>query len=227
MDSSVSFSANATLGAYQIGVLVSYVFFGVMTTQTYIYYSRFPDDSRKLKILVAFVWLCEVVHMLCLGHALYVYTISDYGHPERIAGAAPKSLSASPLMAGIIGVCVHGFFSFRIYALTKNMWIPAIVWTMAFFQMLGSAAASITALQMTSIISYEGQWEWLLAFNWSVTSANDLVITGTLVTILIRQRTHAQKRTAALVDKLILWSIGLSRALCDSFGLTPLQRLGC
>jgi hypothetical protein len=26
--------------------------FGVTTTQAYIYYSRFPDDSRKLKALV-------------------------------------------------------------------------------------------------------------------------------------------------------------------------------
>jgi hypothetical protein len=39
-------------GAVEIGVLVSYVLFGVTITQTYIYYSRFPDDSRKLKALV-------------------------------------------------------------------------------------------------------------------------------------------------------------------------------
>lgn len=39
-------------GALQIGVLVSYVLFGVTTTQAYIYYDRFPDDSPKLKALV-------------------------------------------------------------------------------------------------------------------------------------------------------------------------------
>jgi hypothetical protein len=39
-------------GALQIGVLISYVLFGVTTTQTYIYYSRFPDDSPKLKAFV-------------------------------------------------------------------------------------------------------------------------------------------------------------------------------
>ncbi|KAJ6585253.1 hypothetical protein B0H19DRAFT_416733 [Mycena capillaripes] len=207
MNSAASFNANATLGAYQIGVLVSYVLFGVMTTQTYIYYSRFPDDSRKLKILVAFVWVCEVVHTVCLGHALYAYTISDYTHPERIGGAAPKSLSVAPLLAGILVVCVQGFFSFRIYALTKNVCIPAIIGAMTFLQLLGSAAATVTALRMASVISYEVQNEWLLLSNWSILTANDLIITGTLVTILIRQRTYAQKKTALLVDKLILWSI--------------------
>jgi hypothetical protein len=39
-------------GAYQIGVLVSYMLFGVTTAQTYIYYGRFPDDSPKFKALV-------------------------------------------------------------------------------------------------------------------------------------------------------------------------------
>jgi hypothetical protein len=39
-------------GVFQIGVLISYVLFGVTTTQAYIYYSRFPDDSPKIKGLV-------------------------------------------------------------------------------------------------------------------------------------------------------------------------------
>ncbi|KAJ6585252.1 hypothetical protein B0H19DRAFT_981388 [Mycena capillaripes] len=207
MNSASSFNANTTLGAYQIGVLVSYVLFGVMTTQTYIYYSRFPEDSRKLKILVAFVWVCEVVLTVCLGHTLYTYTIFDYAHPERIAGAAPKSLSASLLVSWVVSVCVQGFFSFRIYALTKTVWIPAIIWVLAFLLLLGNVAATITALRMSSLPSYEMQYEWLLASNWSILTANDLIITGTLVTILIRRWTYAQKKTTLLVDKLILWSI--------------------
>jgi hypothetical protein len=49
-----SYSANEFFsGALQIGVFVSHVLFGVTTTQTYIYYSRFPDDSPKIKALVS------------------------------------------------------------------------------------------------------------------------------------------------------------------------------
>lgn len=39
-------------GAMLIGVLFSYVLFGVTTTQVYIYSNRFPNDSRKIKLLV-------------------------------------------------------------------------------------------------------------------------------------------------------------------------------
>ncbi|KAJ7263496.1 hypothetical protein C8J57DRAFT_1470787 [Mycena rebaudengoi] len=91
MDSVVSSNINTTLGAYQIGVLISYALLGVTTSQTYIYYTRFPEDSLKLKALVVFVWICEVAHALCIGHTLYQYTISDYGHQERLSGPLPHS----------------------------------------------------------------------------------------------------------------------------------------
>lgn len=46
------FNANTTLGAVQIGVLVSTCLFGVVTVQAYIYSSRFPKDPRRIKFLV-------------------------------------------------------------------------------------------------------------------------------------------------------------------------------
>ncbi|KAJ7851101.1 hypothetical protein B0H13DRAFT_1905397 [Mycena leptocephala] len=107
MDSTVSFDVNTTIGVLQISVLISYMLFGVTTTQTYIYYSRFPDDSPKLKALVAFVWVCEMAHALCVGHTLYVYTISDYAHPERLVGPAPVSLEAGVIFSGIIGAYIR------------------------------------------------------------------------------------------------------------------------
>ncbi|KAF8205602.1 hypothetical protein K438DRAFT_1756968 [Mycena galopus ATCC 62051] len=61
-----TFNPNPTIGqdsfstfyhlhrAYQIGVLVSYLLFGITTTQAYMYYSRFPEDSTlRLKSLIS------------------------------------------------------------------------------------------------------------------------------------------------------------------------------
>jgi hypothetical protein len=39
-------------GVCLVGGFVSFMLFGVMTTQTYIYYKRFSDDCLKLKALV-------------------------------------------------------------------------------------------------------------------------------------------------------------------------------
>ncbi|KAJ7839532.1 hypothetical protein B0H14DRAFT_2786832 [Mycena olivaceomarginata] len=52
MDPPTSFNPHPTIGACEIGVLISYALFGVTTVQTYIYYGRFPNDDSKLKALV-------------------------------------------------------------------------------------------------------------------------------------------------------------------------------
>lgn len=43
---------NCSPGALEIGVLASYILLGVETTQAYIYYSRFPEDPRRIKLIV-------------------------------------------------------------------------------------------------------------------------------------------------------------------------------
>jgi hypothetical protein len=37
-----------------------------------------------------------------VGHTLYTYTISDYGHPESLALATPKSLGPAVFFSGVI-----------------------------------------------------------------------------------------------------------------------------
>jgi len=184
------------------------VLFGVTTTQMYIYYSRFPDDSRGIKTLTAFVWLCEVVNTICLGVLLYTFTVSDYSHPELIIGSAvPVSLSIATLFSGFIAASVHGFFSFRIYTLNHSVLVPGLIWVVAFVLLLGRLTVVITSLRATSLGVYLAQYEWLLTTNWSVSVASDFVLTTTLVVVLLGRRSHAHKQTAALVDKLVAWTI--------------------
>ncbi|KAJ7867157.1 hypothetical protein B0H13DRAFT_1897677 [Mycena leptocephala] len=196
MGPAVSFDVNSTLGAVEIGVLVSYVLFGVTTTQTYIYYSRFPDDSRKLKALVAFVWSCT----------LRVYDI-DYAHPERILGTPPISFTVGIVFSGVIGASVQAFFSFRIYGLSKTLYIPILTWGMSFLRLVLSAVIFFEALGVAAVDVSEVKWQWLLTATWSISAANDLTVTATLVVLLYRERRNAHTRTGPLVDKLILWTI--------------------
>ncbi|KAJ6572237.1 hypothetical protein B0H19DRAFT_1256134 [Mycena capillaripes] len=198
MESAVSFNVNTTIGALQIGVLVSYVLFGVITTQTYVYYTRFPEDSGKLKALVGFVW----------AHPLRVHDIQlSYTNPERIFGVVPKSLDAAIFFYGVISACVQGFFTFRIYAFSKPLYIPILCLTMALFPLLGNTVIFVGALKITSSARAELQRGWFFTSTWCIAAANDLIITATLVILLLRQRPNAHRRTEALMDKLIVWTI--------------------
>ncbi|KAJ7867161.1 hypothetical protein B0H13DRAFT_1897682 [Mycena leptocephala] len=202
MHSTDSFDVNTTIGAFQIGVLIAYALFGVTTTQTYIYYSRFPDDSSKLKALVAFVWVCEMAHVLCLGHTLYVYTISDYAHPERMFGTPPKSFITTIVILDVLGACVQGFFSFRIYAFSKKLYIPVLSWVMSVLRVLGCTALFIMALDMESLGGYLVQWEMARHLHLECQHCERFDDHG---------NAGGPPPTAALVEKLILWSTAHSQ----------------
>lgn len=50
------FSFDSTLGAASIGFSVSCVVFGVLSTQVFTYFQRYPSDRPAYKILVRFAF---------------------------------------------------------------------------------------------------------------------------------------------------------------------------
>ncbi|KAK7031719.1 hypothetical protein R3P38DRAFT_3187434 [Favolaschia claudopus] len=198
-------SVHGTFGALLIGVLVSYVLFGVVCTQAYIYNTRFPNDSGSMKALVAFVWACELAHCICIGHALYILMVSDFGHPERLA-TVPISLGASCLFNAVVALCTQGFFSMRIWRLSKSFLIPLITWALSLAFLAGSTVVFAMGLERTPFLEFESKWGWLLNTIWSVSAVNDIIIAISLVFWLSRGRDKSEMITP-VVDKLIGWTI--------------------
>ncbi|KAF7373115.1 hypothetical protein MSAN_00519300 [Mycena sanguinolenta] len=185
-----------TLGALQIGVLISYLLFGVTTTQTYIYFQRFPYDSRNLKALVAFVWVCEFGHAICLAHGLYTYTITNYGNPERLALAFPKSLLVGTVLSTVIATVVQGFFASRIYILRVPMrlYICLVISVLLFFRLLSGSTVSIIGMGVTFLAPFEKQWGWMVTVTWSISAATDFMIAA-ILTVSLRNRSKADHGT--------------------------------
>ncbi|KAK7007666.1 hypothetical protein R3P38DRAFT_3365947 [Favolaschia claudopus] len=208
MESHVQFDAPSNIGAYQIGVLISFVLLGVTITQAYVYYSRFPDDSWKLKSLVAFVCICEFSQAVCISHTLYKYTVVDYQNPDQIMGRPPKSLDAAVFFARLIEECVQGFFAYRIFRISNRLLIPAAIWVLASLRLILSCVVFGIALRLSSFHSYYEHWGSFSLFLWSAGAGNDIFTTVVLLHVLYsHRRAIGQKRTVALVDKLIIWSI--------------------
>ncbi|KAJ7233015.1 hypothetical protein C8J57DRAFT_1382627 [Mycena rebaudengoi] len=204
----LSSDLNTTLGALEIGVLVSCVLFGVTTVQVYIYYTRFPDDSRFLKGLVVFVWICETAHAVCLVDLLYTFTISYYALPELLLGAipGPKSLPQQPFSLASLRLAYTASSRFGSMSLPRGCTFPASSGSWHLL-LVGRIVICATSLRAASLQSYLMQWGWLLTTNWCISVACDFVITTTLVVVLHRRRSQALKKTAALMDKLIGWTI--------------------
>ncbi|KAJ6485528.1 hypothetical protein C8R45DRAFT_996912 [Mycena sanguinolenta] len=205
-------SVDSTFGALLVGVLLSYVLFGVTTTQVYMYSGRFPNDSGKMKALVACVWLCELAHVVCIGHTIYVLLVSDLLHPERLSDV-PKTLDISTLFNALVAMCAQGFFSFRIYRLSKRLFIPFLTWTLSFLFLVGTVVVFSMGLRSIPFVKFEDQLGWLMNTIWSIAAANDLIIALTLVFLLAKSRDESDRMTP-VVDKLIAWTIETGAVTC-------------
>ncbi|KAF8173852.1 hypothetical protein K438DRAFT_1980720 [Mycena galopus ATCC 62051] len=209
MESAVSLNLNTTIGPYGIGVLVSYILFGVATAQTYIYYTRFPADSPKVKALVAFVWACEMGFTVCIGWELYVYTVIGYGRQEVIIEPSlAKPLDMAFVFDGLTAACVQSFFSFRIYLLSKKKpYIPILISILTLLRLLACFMLFVEGVKATSMANFKLQWQWFVTALSCVSTANNWTITATLCRLLHNHRPNAYKKTSALLNKLILWTI--------------------
>ncbi|KAK7036111.1 hypothetical protein R3P38DRAFT_3392050, partial [Favolaschia claudopus] len=208
----------ANIGAVQIASLISFLLFGIVTSQTYTYFTRFPADSRAIKLLVR-ISINEAAHAGCIGHALYTYAILDYGHPELLGAATPKSLDASMLIGIFVVVCVQGFFQFRIHALYRKPYLPVICGVMS----VGSLTAglivfghsiSVASRDLSLQAEVDKEFKNFFTLFWVLTTTNDLTITAILLFFFIKQRSDAHHRTKALVDKLIAATIETGLLTC-------------
>ncbi|THU79493.1 hypothetical protein K435DRAFT_845436 [Dendrothele bispora CBS 962.96] len=187
------------LGALEIGVMISGILFGIVTTQVYIYHKNFPNDALWLKIgLVDTIWLLEFAHTGCVLHALYHYTVTHYGDPGAII-TAPVTLGYAALIHGIVTFMVQGFFTYRITRLTQKPYIIPILSTVLML-------IHIVAMTIMSVKTIQ-KWEWLVIMTLALRVSADILVSGALVWYLWIQKENAYKPTLKIVDKLIKWAV--------------------
>ncbi|KAK7040658.1 hypothetical protein VNI00_009564 [Paramarasmius palmivorus] len=101
------FKVDSTLGAAFIGFAVSCFVFGVLTTQCLTYFRLFPRDRVIYKALVSVVWFIEVLDQICIGHFIYIYSISHFGDPLiLITGDVVPTLMFQVLLGTSVGAIV-------------------------------------------------------------------------------------------------------------------------
>ncbi|KDR74773.1 hypothetical protein GALMADRAFT_280160 [Galerina marginata CBS 339.88] len=196
---------NTTLGPLIIGTLISCSLFGVVIVQTYIYYTRFPDDKPLFKNLVATIWFCELGHCICICHTLYIVTVNEYGNEQALI-SPPKSWIIAVAFSGIIEPIVQAFFADRVRIVSKEFFIPILCWCLSGVRCIMSCAAVVTSFKSSSLPKLLHDWGWLITSLLSVGTAVDFIVTITLFYYLWK-RTPNTQRSTLMIDKVIAWTI--------------------
>jgi ABC-type sugar transport system permease subunit len=98
---------------------------------------------------------------------------------------------------------VQVFFNFQIYAFSRKLYIPILIWTMVSLCLLVGFGNFISGLLMASLADHNRHWLWLSEFVWSISMATDLTIAATLVFHLHQQRKKVDKRSVMILILLI------------------------
>ncbi|KAJ6490127.1 hypothetical protein C8R45DRAFT_1097081 [Mycena sanguinolenta] len=110
-------------GPLVLGYMWSYCLYGVLLVQTYIYLEMFPNDRRGLKILVWVMFFFETLFTVLMTIAAWNMFGNGWGDPNVIL-QFNWTWGILPLLSGVHSGMAQGFYIWRIWHLTKQLWIP-------------------------------------------------------------------------------------------------------
>ncbi|KZV95461.1 hypothetical protein EXIGLDRAFT_834286 [Exidia glandulosa HHB12029] len=220
-----------TYGAFEIGILIGMFLTGIATLQAWNYARDYQEDSKRLKILVTFVYFADLLHSAMLAHTLYWYTIRNFGLYAALGEFVWSFDTATPL-AGIVAFVVQTFFCARIKHITGT-WTYAIgCWILAAARLVLNCvfASQVVRAGVFSVLG-EPKTKALGLATLSVGAASDVLIAGFLCAGFSHRRSGFAP-TDKLLNKLVAYTIGTGLitsiiALCEAitFGASGTDNL--
>ncbi|RDX48037.1 hypothetical protein OH76DRAFT_694526 [Lentinus brumalis] len=196
-----------TLGALLIGNLISACLYGFTTLQTYTYFSGGSrGDSIWLRSLVAFLWILDTVHLVLISHAVYTYTVTDFGDFAAVSTPVWSMLAQMIVMAVSDGI-IRSIFCHRIYILSNGSRVLCGVNVLFALVIFGQGISlCIKDLQLGSK-PFADFSTWYYA-DMSSGVVADAAIAATMTWLLMRERSSMNfRRTNHVIHTLVLYSV--------------------
>ncbi|KAH8826593.1 hypothetical protein DL96DRAFT_1816892 [Flagelloscypha sp. PMI_526] len=209
MGSYGSLDVAGLFGSLLIGCFITCVLFGVTTAQFYIYLAQFSDDAIWLKILASTVWTLEMIHQFLFAHAVYVFLINAYGHPEILAKAPVAAVEVLPAISGLIGFIVRGFFIYRIHQFSRSIVLVCFLCliTCAALGLVLSTISVIARLD-DNLILYEEKHSVIATLGFSAAAFSDVSIALSMTWFLSKWKVEGiQGGVRRIVHRLTVWTL--------------------
>ncbi|KAJ7861288.1 hypothetical protein B0H13DRAFT_2355183 [Mycena leptocephala] len=203
----------STYGALLIGVFISIFFQGILSVQAYIYFESFPEDSRKLKALVAIVTL-DFAHLVMICQAIYYYLVLSWGNDTVLLNTTiPLDLHLIPL--SLSSMACQAYFLHRVWRFSKNNIITGMLGAACLTNGIMNIVMAVQTIQHNTIGKDTG--EVIAVF--AVGAAGDLSMAAILCWYLRREMTMFDKLNS-LLTRIIRFTLATGLA-------TSLLALGC
>ncbi|KAJ7930504.1 hypothetical protein B0H13DRAFT_2309455 [Mycena leptocephala] len=212
-------------GPMILGYMWSYCLYGVLLVQIYMYTEFFPNDRGGLKALVWVMFFFETLFTVLMTIAAWSMFGSGWGDVSILL-QLNWTWGTLPLVSGVLSGLAQGFYIWRIWHLTKKLWLPVPIALAVLAQLIGLWWFGIQARNFESsccdfILTTSPQWNighWHVSVLpplsggvtvWLAGSAVcDVLITLALTSILWRRKRETKfAETSGILNRLIRLSI--------------------
>ncbi|KAF7374104.1 hypothetical protein MSAN_00291500 [Mycena sanguinolenta] len=194
-------------GPMILGFMWSYMLYGVLLVQLYMYTEMFPNDRKGLKILVWVLFFFETLFTVLMTVAAWSMFGDGWGDVSILL-QLNWSWGVLPLVSGVLSGLAQGFYIWRIWHLTKKLWLPVPIALAVLAQLVGLWWFGIQwniGLWHVSVLPplSPGVTVWL-----GGSAVCDVLITAALTSVLWKRKKETKfAETSGVLNRLIRLSI--------------------
>lgn len=169
-----------------LGIFGTMVLYGVTCMQTFQYYSNYPQDSIRMKAMVATIFVLGTIQTAFAANYVGYYLIDRYGDLDALA-RIQWTVPASAVIGFVITWAVNQFFVRRIYLLSKkNLWLAIFIGILATLRPgFGLAACAMTVVH-NDWATFTERARWIMVCGLSIGPVVDWLITLCLAYQLLK-----------------------------------------
>ncbi|KAI6110639.1 hypothetical protein EDD17DRAFT_1878111 [Pisolithus thermaeus] len=137
-------------GPFLIGLTMNIFLYGVTAVQAYLYFIKYKRDRLWLRSLIVILYLAETFNCIISIYYIYDVLVTHFGDEANLlTGSWVFTVDAA--LTGTIGVVVQHFFAWRVYVLTKNMFMVAAIVLCSLASLAGSLSATVSMATDSSL----------------------------------------------------------------------------
>ncbi|KAH9841813.1 uncharacterized protein C8Q71DRAFT_349276 [Rhodofomes roseus] len=209
----MSSPAAETYGPIFVGVVLNIVLYGIMITQTFLYFTVYKRDKIWMKLFVALLFFCDTLNCAFDIAFTYLPLVNDFGDLASL-NYASWVFATDPAMTAIIALFVQMFFAWRVKVLTGSITAVCVIMFCSLCQWCGGIGTAI-AVGMIPEFTHFQQFEVIVIVWLAFSAVADTMICISLVWHLRKHKTGFSQ-TDDVVNKIIRMTVqtGLITALC-------------
>ncbi|KAJ7467581.1 hypothetical protein FB451DRAFT_1092766, partial [Mycena latifolia] len=176
--------------------------FGALTVQLYLYYEAFPNDRLPTKCLVYGVYAIELVETILITHDAFASFGYGFGSLAALTKIDFDWLDI-PIMGGLVAFLGQSFYAYRIYVLSKSLFVPVLILIVSLTSTVGAFLTGAFSLEAGNLALLNNRRISAAGGVWCGASALSDIMIAVGMTYYLSKKITGFRQTHALVSKVI------------------------